>query len=114
MNAPEPVTVMPTLSPQGLRTLDREFGRWVAERFAGDGEPQVRALVEQLACAVSFALHLKHSCLDLDKAATLGEPVLDQLLQPLPAAAVRELPQAAVAAALRRWLGTGRTAGALG
>jgi exodeoxyribonuclease V alpha subunit len=52
--------------------------------------------MECLAMAVSHALNLKHSCLDLNRYAALHDPVFDQLLQGIDPGVVKGLTGAAI------------------
>ncbi len=61
------------------RPLDEAFARWAAANFP-DEEAEKSRLVSRLARAVSYSLHLKHSCLDLNRYKDLNDPVLNALL----------------------------------
>ena len=74
-----------------LRTLDKNFGRWVARRFL-DPEDASRGDAQKVATAVSFALGLKHTCLHLEEAAELGEAKLSECLQGIDKDRVAALP----------------------
>ena len=67
------------------RLLDQEFGLWVAQHF-GNQERSLRRLAE----AVSYANHLKHTCLDLGNYRQLDNEVLNQLLENIDAATVKK------------------------
>lgn len=82
---------------EAIRHLDTAFAAWLADGFVEDQAG--RRPARRLAAAVSLALHLKHTCLDLDCFAALGQPALDELLDGLGPAAVRALPAAACAVA---------------
>ncbi len=74
-----------------VRYLDQAFGDWVADRLVAD--PESRDAARRLATAVSLALDLKHTCLDLEKYPALELPALDRLLDGLGAADVNALPE---------------------
>jgi exodeoxyribonuclease V alpha subunit len=76
--------------PNKTRRLDQEFSGWYVKNFAGCNS-KLQPLVE----AVSHAVHLKHTCLDLDlvRQGRLHEPVLEQLVKSIDAALVSELPE---------------------
>ncbi|WP_191621324.1 exodeoxyribonuclease V subunit alpha [Marinihelvus fidelis] len=90
-----------------LRQLDISFADWVATRLVAD--PAGRATAGRLAAAASFALHLKHTCLDLDLYRELHEPTLDELLDGLGPESVCALPETACAVAAHA--GSGGDAG---
>jgi exodeoxyribonuclease V alpha subunit len=83
-------SLLPAAALAGLRTLDTGFARWVSDNFCPADSPQA-GKVARLAAAVSYALHLKHSCLQLDRVAALQEPVLNALLHGISAADISRL-----------------------
>jgi exodeoxyribonuclease V alpha subunit len=83
--------------PQDLRTLDMEFAAWAVRNFVVAGAPAAGP-AERLAGAVSFSLHLKHSCLDLHACRSLQEPALNGLLHGLDEQTVQSMPRSFCAA----------------
>jgi exodeoxyribonuclease V alpha subunit len=73
------------------RELDEAYATWTSRNFYRDANEDSKKLVERLAIAVSYALHLKHTCLDLANYARLCDPVLDELLEGIDAETVRGL-----------------------
>lgn len=79
-------TGRPTGNGQGqssVRVLELSFGQWVSSRFAPGAKADKQAALSQLATAVSLALQLKHTCLDLSLVPGLKQPELQVLLQEL-------------------------------
>jgi len=76
---------------QATRVLDHEFAQWVRKRFCQDCDEEQAASVECLAKAVSHALNLKHSCLDLHRYPALHDQVLNELLDGFTPEQVRDL-----------------------
>jgi exodeoxyribonuclease V alpha subunit len=70
------------------RELDEAFAAWTLNNFYPSVSADDRKLIGRLSKAVSYALHLKHTCLDLNNYAQLGDPVLDDLLEGIDAATV--------------------------
>lgn len=64
-----------------VSALDRYFGAWVAQNFGGGISDQDRVVLRRLAEATSFAISLKHTCLDLSVCMQLGEPLFMELLK---------------------------------
>jgi exodeoxyribonuclease V alpha subunit len=73
------------------RELDEVFAAWTCRNFYADSSSGNKKLIERLAKAVSYALHLKHTCLDLQQYGHLGDPVLNGLLQGIDTETVRGL-----------------------
>lgn len=73
------------------RELDDAFAAWTINNFYPSVSADDRKLIECLSKAVSYALHLKHTCLDLNNYARLGDQVLDELLEAIDATTVRGL-----------------------
>ena len=68
-------------SPQPTaRYLDRKFSQWLVDNFSAEINAADRDILRRLAEAVSYAVSIKHTCLDLERYSALQEPVLDQLL----------------------------------
>lgn len=68
-------------SPQPIaRYLDRKFSQWLIDNFSAGKNAADRDILRRLAEAVSYAVSIKHACLDLERYSALQEPVLDQLL----------------------------------
>src|SRR6478735_4562495 len=68
-------------SPQPVaRYLDRKFSQWLVDNFSVGKNAADSDILRRLAEAVSYAVSIKHACLDLDLYSALQEPVLDQLL----------------------------------
>ena len=63
------------------RKLDEVFAAWVVRNFSQDSGEKDSKRLEHLAKAVSHALHLKHTCLDLASYEGLADPVLNDLLK---------------------------------
>ena len=67
-------------SPQPIaRYLDRKFSQWLIDNFSAGKNAADRDILRRLAEAVSYAVSIKHTCLDLECYSALQEPVLDQL-----------------------------------
>ena len=81
----------PPVDGESLREIDEVFATWVNRNFNHDGNEENRRLVARIAKAVSYALHLKHTCLDLENYSLLGDPVLNALLQGVSAEVIRGL-----------------------
>lgn len=73
---------------EAIRSLDRQFGAWVVTHFGEALTVSDRTVLQRLAEAVSFAVSIKHTCLDLDVYPHLGETVFMDLLQGVTAADV--------------------------
>lgn len=80
-----------SIGGQSARVLDLEFARWVRRSFCRDCDEEQGNKVEGLAMAVSHALNLKHSCLDLVHYPALQDPTLNELLEDLDPELVRGL-----------------------
>jgi exodeoxyribonuclease V alpha subunit len=63
-----------------LRTLDRQSGRWVVDNFSDRMNKDDQDILLRLAQAASYAVSLKHTCVDLAVYKNLSESVLDELL----------------------------------
>jgi exodeoxyribonuclease V alpha subunit len=79
-----------------MRVLDQEFAQWVRRGFCQDCDEEQAESVEQLAMAVSHALNLKHSCLDLNRYPALQDPLLNEFLAGVDPEWVRNLTGGAV------------------
>ena len=76
---------------QPIRELDRAFAAWAVSNFCGGNSVDAQNTTENLAMAVSYALHLKHSCLDLGSYGKLNDPILDELLMGIDEQSVKYL-----------------------
>lgn len=81
---------------QATRVLDQEFAQWVRRSFCRDCDEGQGQHVERLAMAVSHALNLKHSCLDLNHYQALQDPVLDELLDGIYVGLVKNITNGAI------------------
>ena len=75
-----PTTPQNVAERQSVRELDRVFAAWTVENFCESDNEAHRDVVLRIATAVSYALHLKHSCIDLASYQSLNDPVLEGLL----------------------------------
>lgn len=82
--------------PESITTLDRHFGEWVVRHFAAGLDDGDKAMLQRLCRAVSHAVAMKHTCLDLAVYPLLGEPQLDALLQGIQPADVQRIVTPAV------------------
>lgn len=73
------------------RALDQQFAQWLVSRFAQGMAAVDVAILQALAEAVSHAVYLKHTCVDLRVYPALREPALDNLLQGISAGDVQRL-----------------------
>ena len=80
------------------RVLDQEFAQWVRRSFCQDCDEEQGLSVESLAMAVSHALNLKHSCLDLNRYPALQDSLLNEFLAGVDPERVRNLTGGAVGA----------------
>lgn len=76
--------------------LDEAFAAWTTRNFCHHANNAQKDTVGRIATAVSYALHLKHTCLDLASYQRLGDSVLNELLKGIGAEEFRELESAAV------------------
>lgn len=74
-----------------LRLLDHRFADWVVQHFGQHLPKEQQALLARLVRAVSYATHLKHTCLDLHTYTGLEDPVLTPLLDGITPATVKAL-----------------------
>ena len=81
---------------QATRVLDQEFAQWVRRGFCRDCDEGQGQHVERLAMAVSHALNLKHSCLDLNHYQALHDPVLNELLDGIDIGIVKSITNGAI------------------
>jgi len=81
---------------QLVRELDRVFAAWTVENFCSGVDQARRDVVQRIATAVSYALHLKHSCIDLNSFKDLNDPALDELLKGIDQTALADLADAAI------------------
>src|SRR6478736_4754665 len=79
-----------------LRMLDRQSGRWVVDNFSDNLQKTDKAILLRLAQAASYAVSLKHTCVDLAVYKNLAEPVLDELLDGINPADVMRVVTASV------------------
>jgi len=83
---------MPDTKSRTSRLLDQHFGDWVARHFSSHLKKETeKKQLKKLAEAVSYATHLKHSCLDLSAYARLENPILEHLLKGIRAIEVKHL-----------------------
>ena len=68
-----------------LRLLDIAFGEWVVRQFGSGLDAVDQAKLCNIAQAVSYAVYLKHTCLDLQAYTMLGDRVLIDLLEDIDA-----------------------------
>jgi len=73
------------------RLLDRQFAEWLVKQFAEKLPVKDRKLLQRIAEAASYAVHLKHSSVDLLAAQKCQNPVLDYLLKGVSAVEVKRL-----------------------
>jgi exodeoxyribonuclease V alpha subunit len=73
------------------RLLDRQFANWLVKHFAKNVSAADRKILQRLAEAASYAIHLKHSGVDVKVAEKLQNPVLDALLKGVTTADVKRL-----------------------
>jgi exodeoxyribonuclease V alpha subunit len=78
-------------SPSPLRTLDRRFGEWLLDNFTSGLVSADKAMVLRIAQAASYAVHLKHSCVDLAVYHNLADPTLETLLHGITATDIKRL-----------------------
>jgi len=76
--------------------LDEAFANWTTRNFCHKASGAEKDAVGRLARAVSYALHLKHTCLDLTGYQRLADSVLDELLRGISAEDIRERESAAI------------------
>ncbi|HQQ73978.1 MAG TPA: exodeoxyribonuclease V subunit alpha [Pseudomonadales bacterium] len=64
-----------------IRILDRRLGEWLVANFGASLPAVDREKLQRLTQAISHAVALKHTCVDLAMYRYLGEPLLNDLLQ---------------------------------
>lgn len=76
---------------KSLRALDYRFGQWVARNFAVALDKQDGEKLQRIAQVASYAVYLKHSCVDFSVYKKLADPVLNKLLDDITATDITRL-----------------------
>jgi exodeoxyribonuclease V alpha subunit len=77
--------------------LNHVFARWVVVNFSQGLASSEKVVLEKVALAVSYSVHLKHTCLDIDVVEHLADKELSLLLRGITCEQIQTLFQHAIA-----------------